>query len=297
MKTILFSVSYAGLWGQDKLSLEEFIPHAAELGYKGVELMCKRPHLSPLDWKPDKVKNIKRLCDDNGLEVACLAAYTNFTGGIESREVPFNEFQILYIESLAELAQVLDCGLIRIFTSYERDDMSINEQWSRTVAAIQECCDRVIPYGVTIGIQNHHDIAVATRALRELLNDINRPNCKLMFDPWTLNLRGEELFNTAKEIAPDVVYTTMADYIRMPRYRYQPDQVNYLEMPVDMCRAVPMSDGDMDNLSFIKGLQAGGYDGPIAYEMCSPLRGGGSIKNLDYCAKRFIEWLDVNGLA
>ena len=33
MKPVLFSVSYAGLWGQDALDVEGFIRKAAELGY------------------------------------------------------------------------------------------------------------------------------------------------------------------------------------------------------------------------------------------------------------------------
>ena len=45
----LFSVSYAGLWGQQTLDLEAFIRKAAKLGYSAVELMGKRPHLSVLD--------------------------------------------------------------------------------------------------------------------------------------------------------------------------------------------------------------------------------------------------------
>ena len=39
MIPILHSVSYAGLWGQDRLSLEDFIPRSASLGYDGVMLM------------------------------------------------------------------------------------------------------------------------------------------------------------------------------------------------------------------------------------------------------------------
>ena len=42
-------------------------------------------------------------------------------------------------------------------------------------------------------------------------------------------------------------------------------------------------------------LREGRFDGPVAYEMCSPVRGGGSRENLDYCARRFLEWMDENG--
>ena len=63
----------------------------------------------------------------------------------------------------------------------------------------------------------------------------------------------------------------------------------------DLVRAVPMGDGDLPNVDFLRGLVAGGYDGPVTYEMCSPVRGGGSMENLDRCATRFLEWLDENG--
>jgi len=52
-----------------------------------------------------------------------------------------------------------------------------------------------------------------------------------------------------------------------------------------------MGDGDLDNAEFLRGLREGGFDGTVAYEMCSPLRGGGSIENLDHCARRFLEWM------
>ena len=52
----------------------------------GVELMGKRPHLSPLDWTDDRLKQLRALCKQHALEVACVAAYTNFTGGAESAE-------------------------------------------------------------------------------------------------------------------------------------------------------------------------------------------------------------------
>lgn len=140
-------------------------------------------------------------------------------------------------------------------------------------------------------------MAVHSKALLELLADVDRENCRLMFDPWSPCLRGEEPFETARAMAPYTVYTTLADYVRLPRFHYQPALVNYAPVPVDLVRAVPMGDGDLANAEFVRGLRAGGYDGPIAYEMCSPVRGGGSLENLDRCARRFLEWLSttVNG--
>ncbi|NLO01126.1 MAG: hypothetical protein GX126_02255, partial [Bacteroidales bacterium] len=51
VKTCLHSVSYAGFWrGQARLTVDEFLVKAKELGYEGVMLVAKRPHVSPHDY-------------------------------------------------------------------------------------------------------------------------------------------------------------------------------------------------------------------------------------------------------
>ncbi|HUG19250.1 MAG TPA: TIM barrel protein, partial [Planctomycetaceae bacterium] len=142
-----------------------------------------------------------------------------------------------------------------------------------------------------LAIQNHHDVALATPALLEILSDIDRPNCKLGFDAWSPALRGEDLYESARLAAPQTVITTNADYVRFPQFRYQPELVNYARNEVDMVRAVPFGDGFIDFPAFFRGLKAGGFDGIATYEMCSPLRGGGSLANLDRCAARYVEWM------
>ena len=53
-----------------------------------------------------------------------------------------------------------------------------------------------------------------------------------------------------------------------------------------MVRAVPLGDGFFDLDGFFRGLKDGGFSGYVAYEMCSPLRGGGSLKKLDMTARK-----------
>jgi len=67
-----------------------------------------------------------------------------------------------------------------------------------------------------------------------------------------------------------------------------PGLVNYRRSQ-DMIRAVPIGDGFVDLASFFKGLKEGGFNGYVAYEMCSPLRGGGSEANLDETASRSLD--------
>ena len=59
MKLSLFSVSYAGFWGQSTLSLVDFIKQAGRLGFPSVMIAGKRPHLSPLDATPELLKPVQ----------------------------------------------------------------------------------------------------------------------------------------------------------------------------------------------------------------------------------------------
>jgi len=292
----LFSISYAGFWGQAVLKLADFIPHAAKLGFESVMIAGKRPHLSPLD-ATEQIEPLKAALATANVRCDVLGAYTNLAQPVGvGCEVPHIEFQIAYVESLARIAAQLGAKVVRLFGAYEIEGQDPQTQWNRCVAAVREICDRAAAHGVTIALQNHHDVGLHTDALLELLADIGRANCKLGFDPWSPALRGENLYEAAKRAAPHTVITTNADYIKVPRHRYRPELVNYERQAVDWVRAVPFGTGFIDYEAFFSGLKEGGFDGIATFEMCSPLRGGGSLENLDACASAYLDWMKAHGL-
>lgn len=292
MKTSLFTVSFAGLWGQHHLSLEESIAKTAELGYESVEIMCKRPHLSILDYSISDCEKLANFIKNSRISVSALAGYTNFTGGLDSGEVPFVEMQINYVEELVKRAQILNAPIVRIFSSYDRLDIPFARQWQVTVKAIAECCELARQYDVAIGLQNHHDIGADTKSLAELVKQINHPNLIPMFDCWNPHLRGENLAQSTKLMAPKMQFTTVADYVVIPRTRYQPDLVNYSNITPAYVMAVPMGEGDLDYSTFFKTLQNSNYQGVVSYEMCSPLRDGGDLKTLEKYARTFLKYME-----
>src|SRR5215813_14987912 len=105
MRLGLFSVGYAGLWGQAVLGTCEFIERAASLGYDGVMLAGKRPHLSPLDATPERVEQVRDALARTGLRCEVVAGYTDFAGG-SATEVPYGEMQVAYVEARSEERRV-----------------------------------------------------------------------------------------------------------------------------------------------------------------------------------------------
>lgn len=290
MTPCLFSVSYAGFWGQASVPLPEFITRAPRLGFPAVMLMAKRPHFSPIDMAGGRLDAVRTALREAKVSFEIIGAYTNLAPA-GAAEVPFIEMQIGYVESVARIGAELGARTLRLFTAYESDHHDIQAAWGRVVTVVRELCDRVAPLGMTIAIQNHHDIAVHTGALIDLLGEIGRANCKLGFDAWSPALRGEDLFEAARQAAPHTAITTNADYVRMPRWRYRPEFVNYERQSPDWVRAVQFGTGFIDYQAFFRGLREGGFDGPAVYEMCSPLAGGGALENLDAKARAYLDWM------
>lgn len=284
----LHSVSYAGVWpGQAQLTVEAFIDRAAELGYDGVMLMAKRPHASPLDLGADARARLRERLDQRGLRLSCLACYNNWTSDWEHAAVPQAEMQVLYLAEAARLARDLGGNLIRVFTAYEVAEVPYRAQWERCVRCLRELARRAAEFGVTVAVQNHHDLANHHLTLRDLLEEVGEPNCRAAFDPWAPALQGEDLAEVARTMAPWTVHTTVADYQRRPRFRHDLHHEGFVPSREELL-AVPPGEGLVDAQAFLQALIGAGYTGAVGYEMCSPLKGGGALENLDRTARAFL---------
>ena len=294
MKTCLHSVSYAGVWrGQARLSVDEFLAKAKRLGFDGVMLVAKRPHVSPLDYDAAARKALRRKIERLGLELVCLAGYTDFTAGVDKAGIPNVEIQACYVGELAKLAHDLGTDMVRIFTGYERPGIPFDKQYAMVVEGLKLAGQKAAKYGVTLAVQNHHDIGAHHDAMYWLLKEVNLPNVKAAFDAWTPTLQGlspEQIRASILKMKPFIVHTTAAEYVRLPRYHYEHTLTNFVQDDT-LIRAVPMGEGIIDYETFFNTLKEIGYQGYIAYEMCEVLDGGGDIENLDRTAKKFLEYV------
>lgn len=290
---VLHSVSYAGVWrGQAQLNVEEFLLKTKELGFKHVEMVAKRPHVSPLDYDAEARKKLKARVEELGLKIVCMAGYTDFTSSADKPGIPSAELNAIYTGEVARLARDLGVPLVRVFTGYERTGVPFDAQWGIVVNGLRMASRKAAEYGITLVVQNHHDIAIHPDATQWLIREVNEPNCKAAFDAWSPALEGingQELKQAVLKMGPYVAYTTVADYVKHPRFTYDATLVNYLRKD-DVIRAVPFGKGFIDYKAFFDGLKEIGYQGYVAYEMCEVLDGGGSIENLDRTARHFLEY-------
>jgi len=294
MKTCLHSVSYAGFWrGQAKLGVEEFLDRAKQLGFDGVMLTAKRPHVSVSDYDAAARDALRRKIESLGLKLVCMAGYTDFTAGIDKAGIPNAEIQACYVGELAKLASDLGTNMVRIFTGYERPGIPFDRQYATVVEGLKLAGQKAAEHGVTLAVQNHHDIASHHDTMFWLLEEVNMPNVGAAFDAWTPTLQGlnaEQLRAAVLKMKPYIVHTTAAQYVRLPRYHYEETLINYSQDET-LIRAVPMGEGIVDYETFFNSLNEIGYQGYVGYEMCAELAGGGSLDNLDKTARKFLEYV------
>jgi len=293
MKKALFTVSYAGLWGQEYLDPVACIYKAASLGFDGIFFMGKRPHLFPFDVDTHLLDRIHTSLDETGLVALGIAGYNDFLVSGPA-EVPLLDMQLAYVEACCRLAQELGAPLVRLFTGYLSASKQSGKTWPEMVAILRTCGEVASRYNVTIVVQNHHDFAVDTNEMHQLLTEVDHPAVKAGYDAWSPFLRGEDLAQGARYMGSMTALTIAANYSLFPRYSYHPDQVNYQRVYPDTVRATAMSTGAIDYTPFFTGLLEGGYQGWVVYEMCSPLKGGGSEMNLDAHATDFVRWMDTH---
>ena len=294
VKTCLHSVSYLGVWrGQSPLTVDEFLEKVRELGYEGVMLVAKKPHVSPHDYDKAARIRLRAKIDSLGLTLVGLAGYTDFTAGIDKPGIPNAEIQAAWVGELAELASDLGTDMVRIFTGYERPGIPYDRQYAQVVAGLKMAGDLAARYNVTLAVQNHHDIALHHDAMYWLLKEVNHPNVMAGWDAWSPTLEGlnsHELRESILKMKPFMINTIAADYVMQPRFTYVPDLTNYSEEQPVM-RAVPMGEGIIDYDTWFTTLKEIGYRGWIVYEMCEVLEGGGSIENLDRTARKFLAYV------
>jgi sugar phosphate isomerase/epimerase len=287
MKFILHSVSYSPTWkGQTALPLERVIDKASQLGYDGIELIAKRPHASPLDLNDEGRKRLRETILSKGLELACIAGYQDFSSGLEYPDMAHFEKELLYLRETVRLARDLGCRIVRIYSGFMRPQISHEDQWNWCVQYIREGAKFAEDQNVILALQNHSEITVHHADLLQMVHEIGSPAAKIALDAPYILKTGEPYEKAVAAAGPLIVYSTASDFIRHEVAFHNAPSTFKMTGYYTLWRtqAVPAGEGQIDYRRYFRALKSAGYDSYMAYEICTPIRGGGSEANLDHCA-------------
>ncbi|WP_260287218.1 sugar phosphate isomerase/epimerase family protein [Peribacillus aracenensis] len=216
---------------------------------KGLELWNK--HIERFQEKHGPLDKLAKLLESNGLQIPSISGYTTFSKLWNENEHR-NEFN--QAKRLLDIAHQLNCPLIRTFAGHIASRNASPEQWSETATELKKIAQIADLYDVDVAVEIHYDtFADNIESIHKLLQDINHPRIKLIFDG--ANLYVDQLDPIE---ALDSVYSHVS-HVHLKNYHYNHKE-RYKNKPA------PIFEGDVDNVRLLEELRKRNYSGFVSLE-------------------------------
>lgn len=287
LKLSLDTVGYAAYFYEgEPLTLEECLHRAAKFGFDAIDVWPHRPIAFPMDVSKDRRKKLVDLAGELGLEFAAIEAITDFRRS-DHILVPRQEKEIMFVKECCELAQDLNCPIIRILAGFvgyfwhagwekgygntamwntrtievsKMEDFLI--EWEFAKKGIRECAEIAADYGITLALQNHPPLTNNTEETIAMVEEIDHPNLKIGLDlPLFESQETEFIWETVKKVGKDMM---VHSHLIGLRYLGGMNSMWGFE-------EVPPWEGQENWVEFFKACRAIGYEGCFAHEQCSPV--------------------------
>lgn len=277
MKVGLYSITYMGVWYDGPgLSLPEVVKRAAALGFDGIEIGGKRPHGNPGDLSPDERAALKQLCAREGIEIAAVASYNDFSSAI----MEHRECQLLMVREQIKLARDVGAPVVRLFfawpgvteldgavtydTARQLWDLQSRffpriQLWNNVKRSLKEVAQYAQDTGVTLALQNHVPLLRHYRDLLDMIREVDSPALKACLDVPILERQDDEYVRqAARETGSLEAHSHFGGQyergpdgaVRQQQYRFGEPLANY---PV-----------------FVQAVRDIGYQGYFCFEFCHP---------------------------
>lgn len=208
-----------------RFSVFEAVEKIGRLGFRGVEIMCDRPHLYPPDYGEENLTRLKTLIDDQGLKVTNLNSFTLFAVGdtyLPSWIEPQEERREIRIQHTLECLKVADffgCKNISVPPGGPVGEISREKAMTLFHRGLERVAPLAQELDIKILVEPEPDLLMEnTREFKEFIVDVKSPAIGVNFDIGHFFCAGEdprvafeELFEWIghvhlEDIAPDRVH-------------------------------------------------------------------------------------------
>jgi sugar phosphate isomerase/epimerase len=182
-----------------KFSLFEAVEKIANLGFRGLEIMCDRPHLYPPDYGEEKLSRLKTLINDCGLKVTNLNSFTLFAVGdtylpswIEPEEER-REIRIQHTLQCLELADFFSCKNISVPPGGPLASMGRKEAMFLFYQGLARVAPLAEELGIKILVEPEPELFLEnTREFKEFIQNVESTALGLNFDIGHFFCAGED---------------------------------------------------------------------------------------------------------
>ena len=193
-------------------ALPEFLDYAAKTGFQVLELQYRDMETSPGIYSIEKAQQVRRWCDDRGLQVSQLSTGNDFVT-LNPCDV---KQQAERMRWLAKCALELGTKNLRTEGGQPKDSVSPQDYEKAICGCIEQCLPWMEELGITFSIDNHGLVSNDVELLLKVLNRFKHPLVGNNLDTANLRWYGhslEAIDGFYKRLAPFVKSTHFKDCI------------------------------------------------------------------------------------
>ena len=210
------SLSYQNQFKAGKMDLPAFIRTARSLGLDGVDLHMQ--HLKSFDRI--YLKQLRRLCLDNGLSVPSFPVSTEFGQFPERINAEIEKCRVGM-----ETGLFLGAPLVRVFVGSTPSGGNAEDAFKRGVDALRRCAEIGADLGMVVALQNHSGLTSTGDDMLRFHKAVNHPNFALVLDTGHFTGRDgprgpkqeghtyENYYRSLEQVAP------LAPFVRVKLYQ------------------------------------------------------------------------------
>jgi inosose dehydratase len=238
-------------------SIEEAIDILAAEGYTGIEVSLEKsppflpipaPHMSP-DDSAERRAAVRDHAAQAGVTIAAVNAHTNLIAGHPEEcraNLEFLKGAIGVASDIGAPCVVMGCGVKNMY-GYEKD------YWETAVNAYRELLAVADERGVKLTVEAGSipgNLVRNLETIKRFLSHDGLDNVRVIFDPSHYLVRGDDVAEVFRELAPRIVHVHLKDA--------RGNQEDF-EFP-------PMGQGDVDFKRLLQAIVDSGYRGFLSVE-------------------------------
>lgn len=201
-----------------RFSVFEAVEKIGRLGFRGVEIMCDRPHLYPPDYSEENLTRLKTLIDDQGLKVTNLNSFTLFAVGdtylpswIEPQEER-REIRIQHTLQCLKVADFFGCKNISVPPGGPVGEISREKAMTLFHRGLERVAPLAQELDIKILVEPEPDLLMEnTREFKEFIVDVKSPAIGVNFDIGHFFCAGEDPRVAFEELFEWIVHVHLED--------------------------------------------------------------------------------------
>lgn len=249
-------------------SIHQAMEIASRLGFAGIEIACREPHLSP-DSSPPRVKEMRALADRHGLAIPALAGYMGYFSEADDGACMR---ALDDVRRLLEHADRLDAGMLRIFPGGPNAFLAQPCHYEKAARWVRRCAEEAERHGKRIVLEIHNGslIETADDALR-LLDLVGAGNVGVIHDAGNMYIADTDYGrDSVLRLGRHLCHVHVKDEKRIEAAGAPGTFVNRTRHGEESFLQCRLGEGETDHRELFAALRDTGYDGWITLETAAP---------------------------